>query len=508
MPRKLSTSRSGFSRRRFLGAAAVSTAALALSRTRIYGANEAVNIGFIGLGGRGSGHVKWFEDLSKPGSAEKPAGGGNAPPQTPLNVRVAGLCDADAKILGGIHKKYSQAKAELDMRKQLDDKSIDAVVVATCNHWHALAAVWAMQAGKDVYVEKPVSNNVWEGRKMVEAARKYNRICQGGTQQRSDPVQKQLQTLIKSGEMGKMLWIRGNRLGMRESIGKLNAPLKPPADVNYDLWLGPAQDKPIFREKFHYDWHWDWNTGAGEMGNWGVHILDDIRGALGDQCTLPKGILSAGGRVAWNDAGETPNVHTVYFDTGVVPVIFSLSNLPFNNKDRKTQSAVWRGQPQSGYVIAFENGYYSGTRGGGKVLDKDWKMTKQFKGDAGGQHARNFIEAVKSRDPKHLNAEIERCHYSSSWCHLANVAFRLGQNYTREQHEAASKLPAWTELVDGFHKHLDANEVDAAKSGLKVSTMLQIDPEKETFVGPSATPEAQALLRREYRKPYVMPEQV
>ncbi|HYE16883.1 MAG TPA: Gfo/Idh/MocA family oxidoreductase [Tepidisphaeraceae bacterium] len=504
MPRP-PTRTSGFSRRTFLASAAASTAAVALSRSRVYGANDRVNLGFIAVGGRGSHSASWFNDLNKPASAEA---AGKGPALPPENVRVASLCDADTKVLGNVHKKYKDAKAEVDFRKILDDKDVHAVVISTCNHWHALAAVWAIQAGKDVYVEKPVSNNVWEGRKIVEAARKYNKIVQGGTQQRSDPVQKQVKEFIKSGKLGKMLWIRGNRFGVRDSIGKRDKPMVPPADVNYDLWLGPAQDQPIFREKFHYDWHWVWNTGSGEMGNWGVHILDDIRNMLDDQCTLPKRILSAGGRVAWNDAGETPNAHTVYFDTGVVPVIFSLSNLPLN-KERKTAATVWRGQPQSGYVIAFENGYYSGARGGGWVLDKDWKKVQQFKGDGGGLHARNFIEAVRNRKPQHLNAEIEVAHLSSSWCHLANVAYQLGKGYTREQHEAAAKdFAPWTELVDGFHKHLEANEVDAAKAALKVSTMLEIDPAKETFVGQSATPEALALLRREYRKPYVMPEQV
>ncbi|HSI33189.1 MAG TPA: Gfo/Idh/MocA family oxidoreductase, partial [Tepidisphaeraceae bacterium] len=342
MPRP--TRPSGFSRRAFLASAAASTAAVALSRTRIYGANDRVNMGFIAVGGRGSYSVKWYDDLSKPASADAQKSGKALPPE---NLRIAGLCDVDGKTLGTVAKKYPDAKAEIDFRKILDDKDIHAVVISTCNHWHALAAVWAIQAGKDVYVEKPVSNNVWEGRKIVEAARKYNKIVQGGTQQRSDPVQKQIKELIKSGELGKIQWVRGNRYGVdaRGSIGKLDQPLKPPADVNYDLWLGPAQDQPIFRKKFHYDWHWVWNTGAGEMGNWGVHILDDIRNVLGDQYSLPKRILSAGGRVAWDDAGESPNVHTVYFDTGGIPVIFSLSNLPLNNKDRKTQATVWRGQP-------------------------------------------------------------------------------------------------------------------------------------------------------------------
>src|SRR5688572_14378944 len=264
MPQPTRPSRSpasqDLSRRRFLTGAAAGAVALTFPVTRkVLGANETVSMGFIGVGGRGEHSADWFSKVA--------------------GVRIAAACDADAartaKVVnankdGG--RKFPDAVGYDDMRRILDDKNIDAVCISTCNHWHALAAIWAMQAGKDVYCEKPVSQTVWEGRKMVEAARKYNRICQGGTQQRSDPVQTQIKDFIKSGKMGPMQWIRGNRFGVRDSIGKRDTPLPPPQGLNYDLWLGPAQDLPIFREKFHYDWHWVWNTGSGEMGNWGVHI--------------------------------------------------------------------------------------------------------------------------------------------------------------------------------------------------------------------------------------------
>jgi hypothetical protein len=484
------------SRRRFLktaaGVAAASAVTLNFPIRKVYGAGEKVNLGFIGVGDRGSYSVDWYSKLPE--------------------VNVAALCDADPGYkLGGAHKKHSQARVETEMRKILDDKSIDAVVISTCNHWHALAAVWALQAGKDVYVEKPVSNNVWEGRKIVEAARKYNRVCQGGTQQRSDPVQGEIRKLIKSEKLGKIQWIRGNRYGFREGIGKRSEPLKPPSTCNYDMWLGPAQDLPIHRDKLHYDWHWVWNTGAGEMGNWGVHVMDDIRNMLFDKCSLPPRFLSGGGRLAWDDAGETPNVHFVYFDTGPetgnIPVLFSLSNLPrkFGEKNTATNYR----NIQSGYVIQFENGYYAGGRGGGRAFDNDGKQIQSFKGDGGGAHAKNFIDAVKSRDISKLNADIERAHYSSSWCHLANCAYRVGQSYSREKAESiAQSSGPWKELLDGFQTHLQANHIDLATANLKVSSVLEFDPKKEIFTGSSATPDALALLRREYRKPYVMPEQV
>lgn len=485
------------SRRRFLktaaGAAAASAAALTFPIRKVYGASEKVNLGFIGVGERGSYSVDWYSKLP--------------------DINVAALCDADpAYHLEGAHKKHDGARVETEMRKILDDKSIDAVVISTCNHWHALAAVWAIQAGKDVYVEKPISNNVWEGRKIVEAARKYNKIVQGGTQQRSDPVQREIRDLIKSGKLGKVQWIRGNRYGVdrRGPIGNRAEPLKPPATCNYEMWLGPAQDLPIHRDNLHYDWHWVWNTGAGELGNWGVHVMDDIRNMLFDKCSLPPRLLSGGGRVAWNDAGQTANIQFVYFDTGPetgnIPVLFSLSNLP--RKAGEKASPNFR-NIQSGYVIQFEHGYYAGGRAGGRSFDNDGKQLQSFNGDGGGEHARNFIDAVKSRKRDSLNAEIEVAHYSSSWCHLANIAYRVGQSYSREKAEAIAQNSApWKELLDGFQTHLAANHIDLAQANLKVSSVLEVDPKRETFTGPCATPEALSLLRREYRKPYVVPEQV
>jgi hypothetical protein len=262
----------------------------------------------------------------------------------------------------------------------------------------------------------------------------------------------------------------------------------------------------MFRKAFHYDWHWVWNTGAGEMGNWGVHVLDDIRNMLFDKCSLPTRVLAGGGRVAYHDAGETPNVHYVYFDTGVVPVVFALSNLPRKAKDKGAPN--YR-NIQSGYVIQFENGYYAGGRGGGAAYDKDGKRIQSFKGDGGGVHAKNFIAALQKRDPSIQNAEIEQVHYSSAWCHLANIAYRLGKQYDKQQAlESVKGVAPWNELIEGFNAHLEANQVDVKKEGVKASAILEIDPQKETFVGASATPDALALLRREYRKGYVMPESV
>ena len=475
-------------RRTFVQASAATAVLGPALRAR--GANEAIRLGFIGVGGRGGGSASWF-------SKEKDA-------------RIATLCDADAKRAAGVARKFKGSKSTTDLRKVIDDPDIDAVVISTPNHWHCLAAIWAAQAGKDVYVEKPISHNIWEGHKLVEAARKYKRMVQGGTQQRSDPLQAELKSFLDSGALGKIQFVRLNRFGVRGSIGKRDTPLPPPKDVDYDLWLGPAQEEPMYRKSFHYDWHWIWNTGNGELGNWGPHITDDCRNVVfRDKVSLPVRVCAGGGRFAWNDGGESPNTHFVYYDTGTVPVVMAIHNLPL--KKGTTQGDVYARLRTRGFlVIQCENGYYAGGRGGGAAFDNNGKVVKKFKGDGGRGHARNFLGAMRSRKSGDLKAEIEQIHYSSAWCHLGNIAYRLGgSSYDRAEAMGRVKgYKPWEELVEGFHTHLAANEIDAARAKIKLGPMLQVDPAAETFTGASATPEALALLRREYRKGYVVPEQV
>lgn len=475
------------SRRAFITQSAL--AFTALSASRVLGANETIRIASIGLGGQGSGNA---------GRMSKVPG-----------VEVVMLCDPDTAALDKAKKSFPNAKTTQDLRKVMEDKTIDAVVVSTGNHWHVLAAIWAMQAGKDVYVEKPVSHNIWEGRKLVEAARKYNRICQGGTQQRSDPMQDEVKAFLDSGTLGKIKYVRCNHYSMRASIGKQDTPLQPPATCDYNLWLGPAQDEPIFRKKFHYDWHWDWNTGNGEMGNWGPHILDDLRNVVfRDKITLPKRVIAGGGRFGWDDAGETPNTHFAYIDTGDIPVIVDFHNLP-RAKGVKAPDVYLRRRTGSFLIIECENGYYTGNRGGGSAFDLEGKKLQTFKGDGGKTHAANFITAIRSRKPTDLKAEVEQIHYSSAWCHLGNISYRLGQKYNREQAEAAVKdFQPWNDVIADFHEHLKKNELDDSKLDIKMGPMLELDPAKETFIGSTATPEALALLTREYRKGFEVPQQV
>ena len=224
----------------------------------------------IGVGGRGMGSASHFAKID--------------------GVEIGYICDPDQTLVDKGMKRFPGAKGSQDLRKVIEDKDIDAVVVSTCNHWHVLASVWACQAGKDVYVEKPISHNIWEGRKLVEAARKYDRIVQGGTQQRSDHLQEAVKAYLDGGDLGAIKYVRCNRYGMRQSIGpKRTSPLEIPKHIDFNLWLGPAKEEPILRDRLHYDWHWVWNTGNGELGNWGPHLLDDLRNVVfRDKVKLPE----------------------------------------------------------------------------------------------------------------------------------------------------------------------------------------------------------------------------
>jgi predicted dehydrogenase len=406
----------------------------------------------------------------------------------------------DQQLLDKAAEGHPRANKYTDLRKLLEDKDVDAVAIATCNHWHVLAAIWACQAGKDVYVEKPLGHNHWEGQQLVKAARKHDRIVQVGTQQRSDDLQSELKEYLhKDKPLGEIKYVEVCRYGKREPIGKRSQPLAIPSSVDYNLWVGPAEDLPIYRDKLHYDWHWDWNTGNGEQGNWGVHVLDDaVNVVLQDKVPFPKRVLAAGGRMLWNDAGQTPNVTFVSYDTGSIPVIFGLSNLPARAGDKDALNFKGVG---SGYVIQCEGGYYAGGRGGGAARDNSGQEIKRFRGDSGARHARNFVTAVLDRDRSKLNCEVQIGHQATAWCNLANVACRMGKPYTRESAEALNqKLPAWDELVEQFNKHLADNGVDLANSEFKVSPVLEFDAATEQFTGPSAAA-ANQFLRREYHRP-------
>ena len=475
-------------RRDFLRTSLAVGSALALPAFSARGAdaNETINLGFISCGGRAGEHMRVFSKLD--------------------GVRVAGLCDPDAERLGSAKKRFPEAKTWTDMRGMLEDQEIDAVVIATCNHWHCLAAIWAMAAGKNVYVEKPLSHSQWEGRQTVAAARKYDKICQVGTQQRSDPMQAEIKKFLHEDKvLGEIKMARVNRYGVRAPIGKRSTPMPIPEGVDYDLWLGPAQKKPIYRDKLQYDWHWDWNTGSGEMGNWGVHVLDDLRNNVFlDKVILPKRILGGGGRVVWNDAGETPNLHFAYFDTGSIPVVIGLTNLAASPDSKKSPPCPG---PGSGYIAYCEGGRFEGQRGRGAAFDNDGKLVKEFKGNSGGtNHQQNFLDAVRAHDASLLRTDVKVGNDSTGWCNLTNIAFRAGRPFrladTKQVKEGAE---IWDGLVESMSELMTAHGLKMESDSIKLSPMLEYDLASDKFVGEGADV-ANGFLKREYRKGYEVPE--
>jgi len=283
-------------------------------------------------------------------------------------VKITALCDVDQAILDRESRPFKDrgeaVTTHVDLRRVLDDKTIDAVVIALPNHWHALATVWACQAGKDVYVEKPFSYNLWEGRQMVAAARKYGRMVQLGTQSRSSTLLRQAFDYLRSGQVGAIRYAHAVIYRARDGIGTVSAPTPVPATVDYDLWCGPAPKGPLMRRQLHYEWHWFWATGNGEMGNNGVHDIDICRWALGQNQPAPRAI-SIGGRLGFNDCGETANTHIALFDYHPAPIICEIRNL----RVAPGADAMGRFKNRNkGVIIECEGGYFAGDASGGRSL--------------------------------------------------------------------------------------------------------------------------------------------
>ena len=473
-------------RRNFLLAAGAGAASTAFLRPqgKLWAANvnQEVNVGFISCGGRSNGLMTKFASVE--------------------GVNVGGLCDVDQERIATTKLLYPDAKTFTDMREMFADPEIDAVVVATCNHWHCLAAIWAMEAGKHVYVEKPLSHSQWEGEQTIAAARRYNKICQVGTQQRSDPMQAEIKKFLHQEKaLGEIKAVRVNRYGVRGSVGKREVPLEVAKNVNYDLWLGPALDEPLFRNRLHYDWHWDWNTGSGEMGNWGVHILDDVRNnVFQDSVASPKKIFGGGGRVLWNDAAESPNVHFVHFDTGSIPVVIGISNITAKKGSR--ERAKMPGPP-SGYIAYCEGGRFEGQRGRGKAFDRDGNVIREFEGDGGKLHQQNFIDAIRANDSSLLNADVQVGHDSTGWCNFANIAYQCGSTFKATDLEVVMQS-TWLDLIKRMGLHLADRDLKIDDKSLSLSPLLSIN-EEGRFIGDHAE-EANRFLKREYREGYEVPE--
>jgi predicted dehydrogenase len=481
--------------------AAGASLVMASANSRVLGANNDIRLAVVGLGWQGAnnqigqdkpehigGHCDFFSKLD--------------------GVRLVAICDVDSDRVdwaGATLKKQGiTVKGCRDYRQILDDKNIDVVTFASPNHWHSLMTVQACQAGKDVYVEKPVSHEIWEGRRMVEAARKYSRIVQTGTQNRSDVGLLEAIPYIQEGSLGKIKWVRCLCYRQRDGIGKVNGPQPIPESVDYDLWTGPAELTPLMRERLHYDWHWVWNTGCGDIGNQGVHEMDVTNWALGLDKLAPR-VISIGGRFGFNDDGQTANTEIIFLDYKPAPIYFEVLNLPRKKGERVMSH--YR-DIRVGNVIQCENGYFAGGRGGGWAYDNDGNKIKQFKGDGGGGHHQNFIDAVRSRKESDLRAPILGGHISSCLCHMSNISLRLGRKASVE--EIKNTIGDNAEFMDSFERMLEnlkANEIDLDKNPITMGPMLTMDSDKEQFVG-DYSEWANMYVKRNYRQPFVVPEQV
>ena len=430
-------------RRNFLKAGAGVTALGLMRPERILGANDRVRLAICGLRGRGLDHIKRFSQVS--------------------GVEIAAICDIDENVMSrrladieerGLHKP----KTYTDVRKLLEDQSIDAISVATPNHWHALMGIWASQAGKDSYVEKPCSHNWWEGKQLVAAAKRYNRIMQMGMQSRSSPALKEAVHHMRSGLIGDVYMARGLVFKWRDTIGRQPRQAVP-AGVNYDLWLGPAPDRGFTMNRFHYNWHWFWDTGNGDIGNQGIHEMDIARWGLGVQ--FPARVSAMGAHVMFDDDQETPNVLTCCFEfrppdgkrrllefevrhwmtnheaeigaggygpSDLPPA--GLAPVPVAAKAKDPYAALG---PVSGKPGTIGNLFYGSK---GYLGIQEYAAYKTWLGEKGEpgpsrrtpeNHFANFIDCVRSRKKEDLTAPAEEGHISATLVHLANVSYRLGR---------------------------------------------------------------------------------
>jgi predicted dehydrogenase len=436
-------------RRHFLFGSLAAAAGSLPARTRA-SASETVTVGFMGVRGRGHDLIKYFSKRT--------------------DVEIAYLADVDSRLLSGraaeVEKlRGHRPKTVQDVRRVLDDKSVDALVIATPDHWHALGTIWACQAGKDVYVEKPTSHSIWESRKMVEAARKYDRVVQVGAQCRSAPYVAAALEYLQSGKLGEVHFVKVFNSKPRSTIG--NLPDKAvPAGVDYDMWLGPAPMRPFNENHFHYAWHWFWNYSGGDIINDGVHQLDLARLCIGRK--LPKSVYSTGGVLFFKDAQETPDTQVVTWDYDGLTLAFEQTlwtpyqqKTPFNLRDRD----LLPNWPFSGTrveIYGSKQWMLLGRHGDGwEVFDGDFKsVAHHFGRQSNDEHVANFLDCIRSR--QRPNGDIEELHLSTLLCHYGNIAYRLGRK-------------------------------------------LKVDLLTEGFVGDDA---ANRLVRRTYRKPWVVPETV
>jgi len=435
---------------------------------RVRGANDRARIAVVGIRGQGFTHIEGWSGVP--------------------NTEVAAVCDVDDNVIRQrvddmAKRGWPKPKVYTDVRQLLEDKTIDAVSIATPNHWHSLMGIWACQAGKDAYVEKPCSHAWWEGHQLVEAARKYNRIVMHGTQGRSAEGYLEGVRKLREGVIGDVYLSRGLCFKWRDTIGSA-APESVPAGVNYDLWTGPAPMKPFTRNRFHYNWHWIWDTGNGDLGNQGVHEVDLARWGLGVK--LPNKISAIGGHVMFKDDQETPNVLNCSYEFNMPDGSRRLLEFEVRHWMSNTEAEIGlpgfgagaaalpqaAGQAHARQPKAMCGNLFYGSKGymamTGYESYRTWLGEEQEPGPSAtrdGNRWANFIQCVRSRKQEDVRAPIEEGHITATLVHLANVSYRLGRT-------------------------------------------LRFDPEKEQAIGDE---EANRLLRgddRGFRAPFTIPERV
>jgi predicted dehydrogenase len=486
------------SRRTVLRTAAAASAAFPLftiggtkASGRVIGANDTIRVGVAGINGRGGSHISAFtSDEVK-------------------NVQLTYLIDVDSSLFDSRAKSVegrigSRPTCVQDVRQALDDKSLDAISIATPNHWHSLMTIWACQAGKDVYVEKPISHNVFEGRKCVEAAKKYNRVVQHGTQSRSDNRWAREVAAAHSGKYGQLLVSKGSASkpgSGRNSIGT-KATESPPSTLDFNLWLGPCQEQPYHKNLVHYNWHWFWETGNGEIGNQGVHQMDIARWGIKDG-TLPTKVFSVGGRFlpSGPDQAETPNMQLGVMEFGPTTLVFEVRGLVGDKKFPDWPSDVSNAFYTTEGVIR-DSKFFPKNGGPAQKLEVDFKEV------APGGPFGSFINAMRTRKPEDCNCDALVAHYSAALCHLPNISYRLG---TQGQYDKArASIGENKEAVAVLERIRDNSKavgVPVDKTIYTIGPTLTFDPATEKFTGEHAEA-ANKLLTREYRAPFIVPETV
>ena len=494
-------------RRQFTATAALATAAVSASRVRAAGPNDSLGVAVCGVNSRGGEHIRGF----------------NKDPRTFIRAIV----DVDANVAQSRADKVAEMQGKrpavvTDVREALELDGVDIVSCATPNHWHAMIGVWAMQAGKDVYIEKPISHNIHEGRALVAAANKYRRMFQTGTQCRSSGGIQDAVAFIQDGGIGEVNFARGLCYKRRKSIGPLgDYPI--PADVNFNLWSGPATytDPKVTRQRFHYDWHWQRHYGNGDLGNQGPHQTDIARWGLGLN-RHPNSVITYGGRIGYKaernnpnyvDAGDTANTEVSIYNYGDKCIVFETRGLSVDNSGDNEINKLFgydKGN-KIGVIFYGTDGYVAQTSYSRcTAFDKNMNKIQEFtaQSSVGDDHFINFIDAVQSRDYSSLNADALTGHLSAGVSHLGNISYYLGEDNHVSPEELKDRLADVKSRDDNLAtlertlEHLRDNGVDLQQSPLALGPHLTFDPQTEQFTNNEL---ANQMLTRDYREGFQVP---